>query len=113
MLAPWPASPGSGHTCAEMPSSPKSTAAILTTRPRARSSSAFFRKRRTVSGSTAAGGDEVVALNKVKVKYLGEFAQMDLHFFLGTLRQFHGFSPNPWVIIGVFPVPHEKQLALI
>lgn len=62
---------------------------------------------------SAAGGDEVAALNKVKAKYLGEFARTDLHFFLGTLRQFHGFSPNPWAIIGVFPVPHEKQLALI
>lgn len=61
----------------------------------------------------AAKGDEAAALGKVKAKYFGDFAQKDLHFFLGTLRQFHGFSPNPWVIIGVFPVPHEKQLALI
>ena len=38
--------------------------------------------------------------------------QKDLHFFLGTTQQWHLVAPNPWVIIGVFPIPHERQLAL-
>ncbi len=57
----------------------------------------------------AADGDEAVALAKVREKYLQEFAQRDLHFFLGTTQQFHFVAPNPWVIVGVFPVPHEQQ----
>jgi len=63
-----------------------------------------------------AGGDEGVALAKVKQKYLGAFLKTDLHFFLGTMKEFHGFSPNPWVIIGVLPMPHppaEDQLELL
>ena len=36
----------------------------------------------------------------------------DLHFFLGTTQQFHFVAPNPWVIIGVLPIPHERQLGL-
>lgn len=63
-----------------------------------------------------ARGDEGLALAKVKQKYLDTFLQTDLHFFLGTMQQFHGFSPNPWVIIGVLPIPHpptEEQLELV
>ncbi len=56
-------------------------------------------------------GDEALALEKVKAKYLDEFAKRDLHFFLGTMQQFHGFAPNPWVIVGVFAPPHEHQLS--
>jgi len=56
---------------------------------------------------------ERAALEKVRQKYLEEFSHRDLHFFLGTLQQFHGFSPNPWVIIGVFPIPHENQMDLL
>lgn len=52
-----------------------------------------------------AHGDESVALAKVKQKYLDTFLKTDLHFFLGTMKEFHGFSPNPWVIIGVLPIP--------
>jgi len=58
-------------------------------------------------------GDEKAALQKVKAKYLDEFCKRDLHFFLGTTQQFHFVAPNPWVIIGVFPIPHERQLGLI
>jgi len=61
------------------------------------------------------GGDESLALAKVRQKYLEEFLRTDLHFFLGTLKEFHGFSPNPWVIIGVLPLPHlppQQQLPL-
>ncbi|HEX5177804.1 MAG TPA: hypothetical protein VFW04_00620 [Gemmatimonadaceae bacterium] len=58
-------------------------------------------------------GDEPRALAKVRQKYFEEFLTKDLHFFLGTTQQFHFVAPNPWVIIGVFPVPHEGQLALL
>lgn len=54
-------------------------------------------------------GDEPAAIEKVRAKYLEEFSTKDLHFFLGTTQQFHFVAPNPWVIIGVFPIPHEKQ----
>lgn len=57
-------------------------------------------------------GNELKALNKVRQKYFDEFIKKDLHFFLGTTQQFHFIAPNPWVIIGVFPIPHEHQLAL-
>jgi len=63
-----------------------------------------------------AQGDEPAALKKVKQKYLDAFLKTDLHFFLGTMKEFHGFSPNPWVIIGVVPIPHppeKEQLELL
>lgn len=59
-----------------------------------------------------ANGDEAKALKKVREKYFGEFLKKDLHFFLGTTQQFHSFAPNPWLIIGVFPIPHQSQLDL-
>jgi len=55
------------------------------------------------------GNDEAIALEKVRVKYVDQFLKTDLHFFLGTTQQFHFVGPNPWVIIGVFPIPHELQ----
>jgi len=46
-------------------------------------------------------------------KYFDEFTKKDLHFFLGTTQQFHFIAPNPWVIIGVLPIPSESpQLGL-
>lgn len=56
--------------------------------------------------------NEAIALEKVKVKYLDQFCQRDLYFFLGTTQQYHGFAPNPWVIIGVFAPPYEPQMVL-
>ena len=56
--------------------------------------------------------NEEQALQKVRQKYFDEFLQKDLHFFLGTTQQFHFRAPNPWVIVGVFPIPHERQLEL-
>jgi len=53
--------------------------------------------------------DEKLALDKVRKKYLDEFLTKDLHLFLGTTQQFHFVAPNPWVVIGVFPVPHKMQ----
>ena len=56
--------------------------------------------------------DEKQALGKVRQKYFDDFVKKDLHFFLGTTQQFHFVAPNPWVIVGVFPVPYDPQLEL-
>ena len=56
---------------------------------------------------------EEIALEKVREKYLDEFGKRDLYFFLGTTQQFHGFAPNPWVIVGVFAPPYQHQLDLL
>ena len=56
--------------------------------------------------------DEDAALAKVRSKYFDTFLQTDLHFFLGTTQQFHQVAPNPWVIVGVFPVPDDPQQRL-
>ena len=60
-----------------------------------------------------ANGDETHALAKVREKYFDTFVKTDLHFFLGTTQQWHAVAPNPWVIIGVFPVPHDDRLSLL
>ena len=57
----------------------------------------------------SSNGDEKAALAKVRQKYFDEFTRKDPHFFLGTTQEFHFRAPNPWVIIGVFPIPHEHQ----
>ncbi len=57
-------------------------------------------------------GDTGRALAKVRQKYFDEFLRSDLHFFLGTTQQWHSVAPNPWVIVGVFPIPHERQRGL-
>ncbi|MCH9852180.1 MAG: hypothetical protein K0U45_01605 [Alphaproteobacteria bacterium] len=50
------------------------------------------------------------AIDKVRQKYLDDFAlTKDLHFFLGTTREWHRIAPNPYVIIGVFYPPHIQQ----
>lgn len=59
------------------------------------------------------GNNEDVALEKVRMKYVDQFLKTDLHFFLGTTQQFHFVAPNPWVIIGVFPIPLELQGELL
>lgn len=58
-------------------------------------------------------GDEAEALAKVRQKYLDQFLRTDLHFFLGTTQQWHLIAPNPWVIVGVFPAPHDHRLPLL
>jgi len=60
-----------------------------------------------------ANGNERAALEKVRAKYFDQFTKSDLHFFLGTTYQFHFVAPNPWVIVGVFPIPHERQIDLL
>ena len=56
-----------------------------------------------------ADGDEKTALAKVREKYMDQFLTSNLHFFLGTTQQFHLRAPNPWVIVGVLPIPHETR----
>lgn len=58
-------------------------------------------------------GDEQVANQRVRQKYFTEFlAQKDLHLFMGTTKQYHNVSPNPFVIIGVFYPPKPKRPVL-
>ncbi|MCS7338867.1 MAG: hypothetical protein NZ739_11655 [Verrucomicrobiae bacterium] len=59
------------------------------------------------------GGNESQALEKVRAKYWDEFRRKDLHFFVGTTLQYHSYAPNPWTIVGVFPIPHEQQMELL
>jgi len=58
-----------------------------------------------------AKNDESVAKAKVKEKYLDSFLKRDLHFFLGTTKQYHNVSQNPFIIIGVYypPLPPANQ----
>ena len=50
---------------------------------------------------------EPETLAKIKEKYLNTFRSTDLHFFLGTTLEWHRRARNPWVIVGVFPIPPE------
>lgn len=56
-----------------------------------------------------ANGDEAEAKAKVRAKYVDQFFKTDLHFFLGTTQQWHSLAPNPFVIVGVLPIPPKKQ----
>ena len=60
----------------------------------------------------SARGDESAALVKVREKYFDTFLKTDLHFFLGTTQQWHSVALNPWVIVGVLPIPHDNRLRL-
>jgi hypothetical protein len=55
--------------------------------------------------------NESVAKAKVKEKYFDYFLTRDLHFFLGTTKQYHNVAPNPFIIIGAFcpPKPSPNQ----
>lgn len=55
---------------------------------------------------------ELKALDKVREKYLHEFKKKDVHFFLGTMLSLHFIAPNPFAIIGVFPIPNNRQLSM-
>lgn len=57
----------------------------------------------------SSNGDENAAIAKVREKYMDEFLQKDLHLYLGTTQEYHQRAPNPWVIIGVLPIPYELQ----
>ena len=60
----------------------------------------------------SSGGNEEEALQKVRHKYWDEFVTKDLHLFLGTTQQFHFVAPNPWVIVGVMPIPKDPRISL-
>lgn len=63
-----------------------------------------------------AKGDEIEACKKVKEKYLDYmWHERDLYFFMGTTKQFHNVSPNPFIIIGTFYPPKidMQQLSLL
>ncbi len=52
--------------------------------------------------------DEEIAKQKVKEKYLDDFAKKkDLYLFLGTTKAWHGRAPNPYIIIGTFHPPYS------
>lgn len=55
------------------------------------------------------------AVEKVREKYFDDFAKKkDLYLFLGTTREWHARrAPNPFVIIGTFHPPIEKQASLL
>ena len=52
------------------------------------------------------------AVKKVRSKYEDFFLkERDILLFLGTTKRYHSIAPNPFVIIGVFYPPIEKQLS--
>lgn len=56
------------------------------------------------------------AIEDVKKKYMIDFAKKDLYFFMGTTKKFHNVAPNPFIIIGVLPLPKgviNKQISFI
>lgn len=58
-------------------------------------------------------GNEAKACADVKHKYFNDFAKTkDLHFFLGTTKDFHNVAPNPFIIIGTFHPKKKVQLEL-
>lgn len=58
-------------------------------------------------------GDEKLACEKIRDKYLTEFiTKKDLYFFLGTTRQFNGWSHNPFIIIWTFYPPKDERIRL-
>jgi hypothetical protein len=57
-----------------------------------------------------ANGDERTAIAKVREKYFNTFITKDLHFFLGTTKQFHNIAPNPFIIVGVFYPPVQPPI---
>lgn len=60
-------------------------------------------------------GDEQKALADVRNKFLDELAgKQDLHFFLGTTYEFHARNAlNPFIIVGVFYPPINRQMSLL
>lgn len=56
--------------------------------------------------------DEEKACIDVRKKYLDTFSKKDLHFFLGTTKEHHYVSKNPFIIIGVFYPEEDLQGSL-
>lgn len=59
-----------------------------------------------------AGGSEVVAIRKVREKFMSLWTDRDLYLFLGTSLVWHFRSPNPFLVVGVFYPPKTDQLSL-
>ncbi len=55
---------------------------------------------------------ESIALEKVREKYETQFLKTDVHFFLGTTHAWHDRALNPWMVIGVMPIPIDLQQSL-
>ncbi|MBR0070598.1 MAG: hypothetical protein IJP97_08905 [Synergistaceae bacterium] len=54
-------------------------------------------------------GNDQAAIDDVRKKYIDDFARTkDVYFFLGTTKKWHNVSPNPFIIVGVFPPPFPK-----
>jgi len=60
----------------------------------------------------SSNNNEQVASQKVKQKFFDEFIKTKDYFFLGTTKQFHNVSPNPFIIIGTFYPKKELQRTL-
>ncbi len=58
-------------------------------------------------------GSDEEALKLVKQKYEEDFFRKDLHLFLGTTFEWHERAPNPWVVIGVLPLPPDNRMQLL
>lgn len=56
--------------------------------------------------------DEKIACDLVKNKYLDIAKNKDIYLFLGTTKEFHYKSKNPFIIIGVFYPNKEEQYFL-
>lgn len=54
-------------------------------------------------------GDEKLACDFVKKKYLDMANNKDIYLFLGTTKEHHYVSKNPFIIIGVFYPKKEEQ----
>jgi hypothetical protein len=52
------------------------------------------------------------AADKVRAKYLDEFASKDIHLYLGTTKKYDRWASNPFIIIGVFYPPLNPQAEL-
>ncbi len=60
-----------------------------------------------------AEGDEKIATEKVRQKYLDDFARTkDLYLYLGTTKEFHFIAQNPFIIIGTFHPKPIDQMSL-
>ena len=55
--------------------------------------------------------NEEIAVQKVIQKY-EDLAKKDIYLFLGTSYEWHKRSPDPYLIIGVFALPKNRELDL-
>jgi hypothetical protein len=53
--------------------------------------------------------NEAKANELVRKKYFDEFCNKDTHLFLGTTLQYHLIAPNPFIVVGLFVPPKQKD----